>query len=53
MIDPHPAIAADCHPARKQLHEQRRERRKEEVQRKMAELKAKLHIEQTAGAAKS
>jgi uncharacterized membrane protein len=36
--------------ARKRLHEQRRAERKEKVQAKVAELKAKLHIDRPVGA---
>jgi uncharacterized membrane protein len=36
--------------ARKQLHEQRRTERKEKIQAKIAELKAKLHIDHPVGA---
>jgi uncharacterized membrane protein len=39
--------------ARKQLHEQRRAERKEKIQAKIAELKAKLHIDRPVGAGQS
>jgi uncharacterized membrane protein len=39
--------------ARKRLHEQRRAERKEKVQAKIAELKAKLHIDRPVGAGSS
>ncbi len=39
--------------ARKRLHEQRRAERKEKIQAKIAELKAKLHIDHPVGAGSS
>ena len=39
--------------ARKRLHEQRRAERKEKIQAKIAELKAKLHIDRPVGAGSS